>query len=97
MTRKFVATVALAALIVGGSTPLAQAHGRSTLQNPGFEADGTAVPRPSGWKTRGDRTASSVEAGGHSGELPPQLTGARLRSASRTARSWMGWRTAGTP
>ena len=37
--------------------------------NPGFEADGTAVPRPSGWKTRGDRTASSVEAGGHSGSF----------------------------
>lgn len=67
MIRKILATVAMAALIAGGMATIAEAKARTSPENPGFEADGTAVPRPSGWKTRGDKPASFVEAGGHTG------------------------------
>jgi arabinogalactan endo-1,4-beta-galactosidase len=67
MLRKILATGAMAAIVVGATTPLVSATGKAMPQNPGFEADGAPVPEPTGWKTSGDIAASFVEAGGHSG------------------------------
>jgi arabinogalactan endo-1,4-beta-galactosidase len=67
MIRKILATGAMAALVIGSTTPLVAAAGNTNPQNPGFEADGAAVPEPTGWKTSGTTSASFVEAGGHTG------------------------------
>lgn len=40
-----------------------------TLNNPGFEADGAGVARPSGWVSSGSENAAYTELGGHSGAL----------------------------
>jgi arabinogalactan endo-1,4-beta-galactosidase len=71
--------LALAVAFTGGSVRAHPAHpahieedrrpAPPALNNPGFEADGTGVARPSGWVSRGSENAAYTELGGHSGAL----------------------------
>lgn len=101
MFRKILGIVAIAALFEISGAPQAGASSNATPLNPGFETDGSAVAEPTGWKTSGDRQASFVEGGGHSGafrlthwraepyevETSQKLTG--LADGWHTLRVWV--------
>lgn len=96
MLRKILGVVVMAALFESASAPVAGASGNAIPRNPGFEVDGASVAQPTGWKTSGDKRASLVEAGGHSGafRLTHSSTSAyRLETTQKLSGLTDGWHT----
>src|SRR5690606_39257030 len=72
MLRRIVGMLAAVLVASTGAAVPASAHphrpggSAPVVDNPGFEADGT-TQTPDGWREKGNRAASFVEAGGQGG------------------------------